>query len=83
MMCGLCLRLIINMTEVEWLDCPYMPDGWIAMKDKQGVHAIEVSTGYKISFPLLKYSLGISPEFKVDGDKVIGYLQFSLYGLRL
>lgn len=61
--------------EVEWIDCPYMPDGWVAMRDAVGIAALNVTDGYMIRMPPIEFTFKMPTTFSLKGDMLTGYIE--------
>jgi hypothetical protein len=61
------------MIGLEVIECPYMPEGFIALKDAVGLMVLNIKTGIGFRLPEIRIDVGMPTEFKVTGDTATGF----------
>jgi hypothetical protein len=56
------------------IEDPYLPPGFIAMADREGVTILNSTTGYSFRIPPITMELKMSTEFKRTDTGVTGYI---------
>ena len=56
----------------EIVECPYMPDGFIAMKDDRGTVVANLKTGHVFRIPPVEFELKMPETLHVEGDRIFG-----------
>lgn len=64
-----------DLAKVELIECPYLPDGLIAMRDAAGIVAMNTANGICFRVPPIEFELNMPETFSVDGDRITGTMK--------
>lgn len=70
-----------DLAKFDIIECPYMPDGFIAMKDAAGTVVMNTATGVGFRIPPFEFELKMPDSFRLDGDRIVGTMEM-LWRLR-
>ncbi len=66
-----------NLFDVDIVECPYQPPGFVTMKDARGTVVADLSRGVVFRIPPVEFDLKMPTEFRREGDKIIGDIRLS------
>jgi hypothetical protein len=57
---------------IEILESKYLPEGFMMIRDSEGISFVNISTGKSFRVPPFTFDVELPREYKVDGDIVTG-----------